>query len=315
MLPISSLDWSTFWPYGLVLFTLVVFLAIRFYLNTKAKRIELAEGDLLPTQWLDVEGLQIRYHQSGNGPDILLVHGIGSSLMCWRHLVPILSQNYTVTALDLPGFGFSSKPRNVDYGLDFQTQVLNQVLVRLGIETAHTVGCSMGGNIALWLARQYPEKVARVVLIAPALHRQLVPIGFNRGHWFSAPLSLVVNRRFLRWTYARVLSQQHRLQEIALNEIYETYLQNPGSVRSFILATNAIRDSRPLDEAHNVKSPVLTLWGEGDRLISRPVMDTIQNRFSTMKVHIHSSGGHHLQEDFPDWVAEKIHDFVIEKLD
>ncbi|MEZ4873623.1 MAG: alpha/beta fold hydrolase [Bdellovibrionales bacterium] len=80
------------------------------------------------------------------------MHGLGASVYIWRFIFKPLAKYFRVTALDLPGFGRSSKPI-ADYGLDAQSDRLLTALDRLDIKTAHFVGSSMGGALSLWLAK------------------------------------------------------------------------------------------------------------------------------------------------------------------
>ncbi len=299
------------WLFFALLAGTLIFLLWLFW-GLKRKSLE---AEALTTKTLQIDAGEVRYHRSGSGPHVLLLHGIGASLSCWRHLVPLLNSDFTVTAVDLIGFGQSSKPIDVDYTLDFQVKCLTQISEKLKIEKAIVVGNSMGGNIGLWLALKHPEFVARLVLIAPATSPKLVPLKLDRHLWLAYPASAFVNRAFVNWAYRRTLGQAERLSAAHVDETFGIYKRQPHSIRSFLRATAAIRDPRLLIEVHNLKVPVLTLWGEFDRLVPWSVIELLAKRIPSMKVYVHSSGGHHLQEDFPEWVSEKIQNFVLEKLD
>src|SRR5262245_10719982 len=74
------------------------------------------------SRFCEINGRTIHYIQTGTGPHLVLIHGIAASLYIWRFMIPQLAKHYTVTALDLPGFGFSSKHPDHDYGLDQQVE-------------------------------------------------------------------------------------------------------------------------------------------------------------------------------------------------
>src|SRR5262249_33929627 len=113
----------------------------------------------IPVQSVKAGDWSIRYHASGKGPHIVLLHGIGANLFCWRTLIPCLNGKYGLVALDLPGFGQSSKLPRARYGLDDQVERLHAFLTAIGIKQTYLVGNSMGGNIALWYALKYPDDV------------------------------------------------------------------------------------------------------------------------------------------------------------
>src|SRR6478609_6537136 len=82
----------------------------------------------LTTETVQVGEWTWRYHTSGRGPNLILIHGIGANLYCWSHLIPLLTPHYKVWAIDLPGFGASSKSTHEHYGLDDQVERLEQFM-------------------------------------------------------------------------------------------------------------------------------------------------------------------------------------------
>ena len=102
---------------------------------------------------------------AGEGPAILLIHGIAGSSATWDEVLPWLADGYTVVAPDLLGHGRSAKPRG-DYSLGAYASVLRDLLGVLGHEHASIVGHSLGGGIAMQLAYQFPERCERLVLVS-----------------------------------------------------------------------------------------------------------------------------------------------------
>ncbi len=255
---------------------------------------------------LSVGDLKIRYHQSGQGPHLLLLHGIGANLYCWRETVPLLHQNFTTTAIDLPGFGRSSKP-NGGYGLDEQSERLVQILDALGIRESYIVGNSMGGNIALWFALKNPDRVKGLGLIAPATSARLIP-PLDKLAFLSGPASWLLSRQAMQWAHARTVAKA-RVERDRVDETFSTYGRQPSAVKSFMLAAAAIRDPRLISSLENFKTKVLILWGSNDKLVSRKVIDSLESALPKASTVIHVGGGHHLQEDYPDWVSQKLTEF------
>lgn len=231
--------------------------------------------------------------------------------MCWRPLLPFLSDHFTVTVLDLPGFGHSSKLIPADYGLDAQVERLLAFLDALRIRTTFVVGNSMGGNIALWLALKHANRVSGVAVIAPATRPGLVPIPLAPWTWLSHPLSLMLNRHTLGWAHRRVVSRPHLIDAARIESSLQVYARNHEAVRSFLLATAAIRDPRLPKSLAGVRDRVLLLWGSNDRLVSRRVIEELESLLPDVESHIHLGGGHHLQEDEPEWVAQKLREFLL----
>src|SRR5204863_3269273 len=101
---------------------------------------------------------------AGEGPAILLIHGIAGRSEQWLDSMQLLAEDHTVVAPDLLGHGRSAKPRG-DYSLGAYASGLRDLLVALDEPPATVVGHSMGGGIAMQLAYQFPERVERLALV------------------------------------------------------------------------------------------------------------------------------------------------------
>jgi pimeloyl-ACP methyl ester carboxylesterase len=112
-----------------------------------------------------VHGRSVSYLEAGEGPVLLLVHGIAGTCENWREVVEPLARHHTVIAPDLPGHGISEVGGG-DYSLGALASGLRDLLLALGHERATVAGHSLGGGIAMQLAYQFPEMVERLVLVS-----------------------------------------------------------------------------------------------------------------------------------------------------
>jgi len=112
-----------------------------------------------------VEGLTIAYRELGEGPPVLLLHGWPTSSYLWRGVMPKIAVANRVVAVDLPGFGASEKPLDVDYGFDFHAGVLDGFLAALGIEQVALGVHDLGGPIGLDWARRNSDRVTGLALL------------------------------------------------------------------------------------------------------------------------------------------------------
>jgi pimeloyl-ACP methyl ester carboxylesterase len=112
-----------------------------------------------------LHGRTVSYLTAGEGPVLLLAHGIASDSEAWRASLPLLARRATVIAPDLPGHGASAKAPG-DYSLGSLASSLRDLLVKLGHARATLVGHSLGGGVAMQFAYMFPERTERLVLVS-----------------------------------------------------------------------------------------------------------------------------------------------------
>ena len=112
----------------------------------------------------------------GAGPDMLLLHGLGATKSSFFDTAAALSRRYTVHALDLPGFGGSSKPATAPTAPPYAARAVIGTMDALEIERAHLVGNSMGGRVAIEVGLERPDRVGGIALLSPA-------VAFMRRDW------------------------------------------------------------------------------------------------------------------------------------
>ncbi|MCC6763411.1 MAG: alpha/beta fold hydrolase [Deltaproteobacteria bacterium] len=113
-----------------------------------------------------LHGHTIAYRSAGEGPVVLLVHGMAGNSGTWSRLMPALARRFTVVAPDLPGHGGSSKQPLGEYSISGHANLLHDLLSALGHERATFVGQSLGGGVVMQLAYQFPAYCERLVLVS-----------------------------------------------------------------------------------------------------------------------------------------------------
>lgn len=124
----------------------------------------------------------LAYVEQGSGEQTLIfIHGLGSYLPAWNKNIEVLSHSYHCIAIDLPGYGKSSKG-NYEFSMSYYAQIIHEFVQKKNLKNVVLVGHSMGGQIALTTALQYPDLVNKLVLIAPAGFET-----FNKGqrNWLA----------------------------------------------------------------------------------------------------------------------------------
>lgn len=226
-----------------------------------------------PSRFETVHGLRLHIRDTGprDAPAVLLLHGFGSSLHTWEDWARLMEAERRVIRLDLPGFGLTGPDPTGDYSDTRAVALLAGLLDALGVARADVVGSSMGGRLAWRLAAERPDRVRRLVLMAPD--------GFaSAGFEYDRPagvspmmraLPYVLPMPLLRAGIAPAYADPSALTPDVLAR-YRDMMLAPG-VRQAILdrmATHAL--VRPEPFLRRIAAPVLLLWGEQDRMVPAP---------------------------------------------
>lgn len=126
--------------------------------------------DEIKSRFVDVDGLNIHYDEIGEGPAVIFVHGGGpgsSGLSNFSKNMPVFAKSFRAIAIDLPGYGQSTKRKISEPLWGYYAKVLAAFIDKLELGKAHLVGNSLGGAASLKTALDFPNKVARLVLMGP----------------------------------------------------------------------------------------------------------------------------------------------------
>ena len=273
--------------------------------------LDLAEVEK-PGRTLSVDGVGIHYVEAGEGPALLLIHGLGSSTFAFRHILPDLARRLRVVALDLKGFGFSERPVG-DYALSAQAELVRQVMDLLGIEKASVLGHSMGGVVAMRLALAYPQRVERLILASSASDLEL-----GRRIWGAAVIGRLLplvapftfhNRRFRELSLKSGYSDPDRCTE----DVIEGYMQ-PARMRGYLRALGNTmahwRRDPPLDPA-DITQPTLIVWGEEDHWLPPSRGERLHRLIAGSRLEL-VAGGHLFLEEQPQAASRLIEEFLLE---
>jgi len=123
-----------------------------------------AKSEAIVSRTSQVEGVKLHYLTAGHGPTVILIHGYAETSRMWRPIIPLLAQNFTVIAPDLPGIGDSEIPKD---GLDMKTAAIriHALAKSLGVEKARVVGHDIGLMVAYAYAAQFPAETEKLVVM------------------------------------------------------------------------------------------------------------------------------------------------------
>ncbi len=256
----------------------------------------------------------VHYIEKGIGSKhILFLHGFRANTFTWRHLIdPLAQAGYHVWVIDLLGFGFSDKPSQVPYGLDFFTEQINAFMKGQQISHAHLVGNSMGGGLALGMAVNYPHRVDSLTLIAalgyPLEFSFYLTIGKNFGHLIAPFLGPTLIRKGLEDIVYR--------KEIITNEQIEAYslpYRFPGGTHASTMILENFDNQQLLalsQRFSKVFHPILLIWGDRDKLIPMTHYECFIRDFPASDRVLIKNCGHIPQEEAPEEVVTSLIRFL-----
>ncbi|MFL0743732.1 MAG: alpha/beta fold hydrolase [Prochlorococcus sp.] len=238
---------------------------------------------------------------TGKGSPLLLLHGFDSSFLEFRRLAPLLSAHHQLVIPDLHGFGFSPRPPDAEYGPEALIRHLDKVLTNMPCSSpVGVIGASMGGAIAMKLARLHPKRINRLLLLSPAGltgRPKPIPRGLDRlGVWIlSRP---EVRRRICQQAFA----DPNTCVGDAEEQIASLHLQVSGwgrSLAAFARSGGMANCGAPLP-----KQPFHVIWGANDRILSRSQR---QEALSLLGKHVEELDdcGHLPHLDHPKVVAQR----------
>ncbi|MBC9250152.1 alpha/beta hydrolase [Pseudomonas alcaligenes] len=263
------------------------------------------------TRQIQVDGLDIVYYEGGpsDAPTILMLHGFGANRDNWLRFSRFLSGDYHIIALDLPGFGESSKPA-ISYDVASQAERVHAFTKALGLDKVHLIGNSMGGHIAALYAARYPDEVASLALLDNAgvtsPHKSEMftriengeanPLVVRKPEDFDALLQFV----FVSPPPLPAALKQHFAEQSLANR--DHYDQIFAQLREHYVALEP--------ELPKIQAPTLLLWGDQDRVLDVSSIEVMKPLLKNPSVVIMKQCGHAPMIERPEETAQHYLNFL-----
>lgn len=267
-----------------------------------------------------VDAYRMRYLRSGQGPALVLIHGLLGYSFSWRFNIPVLAQHATVYALDLIGVGFSERPRQCDRSLRATAERVLRFMGFAGIDAADVVGSSHGGGVAMLMAAVLPHRVRRLVLVAPVnpwsrhgcLRARLLGTSFGARMFRATAPSLRFMHEFgLRQMYG----DPSRIAPGTL-EGYGRAVRIPGTLDHLLGIMKCWPDDMKEIEAALpliADIPTLLMWGSRDGAVLPSSAPKLQRHFHNAELVILEGAGHLPYEEVPEEFNRALLDFLLQK--
>lgn len=258
-------------------------------------------------RYLRVNDLRIRYVDKGRGKAVLLIHGLGGSIESWTNNIDEISRRMRVLALDLPGFGWSDKPK-MSYTIKFYTRFIAEFVRLLGITRLSLVGSSLGGQIAAQVALSHPRLVRRLVLISPV---GALPTSFKGTPALKGYVGVTKARSVLQVKQALHAVDSKPVDARYARLVYER-LMMPGAKEAFLSALSGSANApRLTSRLQRIRAPTLVVWGKQDIMIPVKFVEPFV-RMKNCRVIMLEGCGHRPQVERPGLFNRLVLDFLKE---
>lgn len=242
----------------------------------KLKTVEFDDIDYgFPVKKIRVRNINVALIDEGNSDKVLLlIHGLGSNAKGWIKNIPAWSKDYRVIAVDLPGYGKSDKGY-YPFSMKFYAQVLVELMSEMNIKKATLIGHSMGGQVAMTAALEYPQRIEKLVLISPAGFEKFTE---GEGDWMRNAVTV----DFIKDTPIRNIDINLKSNFFNMPEDAEFMITERIQLRGakdfdlycYSVSRNvaAMLDGPVWERLGEIQQPTLILFGENDGLIPNPYL-------------------------------------------
>ncbi len=265
------------------------------------------------SQFVDVGGglkLHVRDEGPRDAPVVLLLHGSNSFLQTWDAWTPLLTSQYRVIRLDLPGHGLTGESPQHAYTTGAFVDVVDRLLTKLGVTKFVFAGNSMGGGVAWAYAHKYPEKLRGLVLVdasgQPEAKSTATPIGFRIAQTpvLRNIMLYITPRAIIDSSLHQSVSVQSAVTPASVDRYWEL-LRYPGN-RAATLDRFASPRDPPVVGPTRLPVPMLVMWGAEDKLIPATSVAWFQQQQPGSKAVIYPGVGHLMMEEIPEKSANDL---------
>lgn len=289
----------------------------------------LSNTDAQPGTYWQWRGEKIYYVSAGetnkHNPPLLLIHGFGASTDHWRKNITDLSQDFSVWAIDLLGFGRSAKPLGEYSGQLWQAQINDFITEVIG-QPVVLVGNSLGGYVALCVGAEHPESSLGVVLLNsagpfsdnqhPVKSSGLRKIIGNTANWLfqqSWASNLLFqwtrNKRNIRKTLEKVYVDKSAVTDQLIEDIYRPSCDK-GAAEVFAAVFKSKQGEKVDILLGKLKSPLLLLWGEGDPWMNCQARSAKFREYYPQLTEYFLNAGHCPHDEIPEEVDQLMREWI-----
>ncbi|XJZ28885.1 alpha/beta fold hydrolase [Bacillota bacterium Lsc_1132] len=252
------------------------------------------------------------YPNPASEKTIVLLHGFLSSTFTFRHLIPLLHQNFQILTIDLPPFGKSEKSSRFIYSYKNMAQTVIKLIDLFKLKNIALIGHSMGGQIVLNILHLIPQISDKAILLCSSsyLKRAARPLIFTS----YLPFFPLFVRYWLERTGVKRNLQESLFNHDLINEeMIRGYLEPFLSKEIFTALTRMIRHREgdlPAEKLKQIKTPCLLIWGEQDKSVPLEIGERLKSDLTNAELVVLKNTGHAIPEERPKEIYHCINRFL-----
>jgi pimeloyl-ACP methyl ester carboxylesterase len=270
------------------------------------------------SRFTEVDGVRVHYQEAGDpqAPPMILIHGFAASNLVWSKVfLEFAAAGFRVIAPDLLGYGYSGKPRNLEYTIPRQAQMVVGFMQQLGINRAVLVGSSYGAAVAVTIALDHPGLVEKLILVGAVNNNK--PTRYLLMRLFGSPIigdilsPLVVGSRpLLRMRMKRVYDRHSWELDERRVDARHIPLRTRGAHRAIIRTVRRWDAERVSRDAHLLTQPTLLMWGDSDREVPLEDGERLYRSIPNSRLIVFRECGHLPHEEYPQLFTKLVLEFV-----
>lgn len=255
----------------------------------------------LEQRTINLDDFRMAYSAGGSGETLLLLHGLGADRSSFAAVAALLRRDHHLIIPDLPGFGATGAVEDDDYGITVQCERLHRFVEKLGLDSFHLGGNSMGGWIAAAYAARYPAKVKSLWLLAAAgteelLETEAVKLYQSSGRFLllaqnEAEFDAVIKRIFVRPP-----ALPYCLRWVAIRRAIAYF---PLHAKIFVQLLERGEEFRLEPVLPGIAIPTLLMWGDQDQIVPLSVMRSFARLMQRSESVVMAGIGHVPQMEAP----------------
>lgn len=257
-------------------------------------------------KFVTVDGKKVHYLEAGSGPPIILIHGFMYNTVMWKKNIDALAKKFKVYAIDLWGWGYSERLKENEYSFERYGRQVVGFMDALNIRKATFAGQSMGGGISVYVAAYHPDRVDRLILVAPAVIPypmttigQIYQLPFV-GEFMNAIPGDVLMKNNIKSIW---FHDEKKVTDQYLKEVIQPLCIKGSYAGMMYIIRNVLKDPLVEKEANllaGMDKPILIVHGKEDKGVPLDRSKRLNDLWKGSKLVIFDNAGHSPHEEYPE---------------